>query len=406
MQSRSVLQLYYADHAFTDSLRTICQNAISSIHDDESDTNFNQLFNEIKEYWNTDHNIEIMLTVPSSIGSDKPMNNISLFLNYLPLVHMNNTTQPKTTGAKVSFCDRLTADWANQRVRIAFRTAIDIIYATFSTLVLQNNELSVEEVESVITQMQNYLDLDNEYPDSGKFRIISSRYFAKVIEVLSKAQPEIVFNIFFSSLQKIVKTIKKQSSQETDQKYLLNIVLCLYSNLKTDNSQFTIDTKQFDKVFSSLYSILSKKSRYDSTLQKDACICLINFFGVILTDRPSLRDSNFLNNMVKLTHSHSKIFSIFFMLLTLLYCFDKSKHMSSEKKKFINKILSMKNNNIQGDALNVFTFFLRGELYVSRSEIDECNSSLSSKEYSWVPDQCVNQDILIKMYQYTSCNEV
>ena len=60
----------------------------------------------------------------------------------------------------------------------------------------------------------------------------------------------------------------------------------------------------------------------------------------------------------------------------------------------------MKNNNIQGDALNVFTFFLRGELYVSRSEIDECNSSLSSKEYSWVPDQCVNQDILIKMYQY------
>ena len=121
MQSRSVLQLYYADHAFTDSLRTICQNAISSIQDDENDTNFNQLFIELEKYWNTDHNIEIMLTVPSSIGSDKPMTNISLFLNYRPLVPMDNTTQPKTSGAKISFCDRLTADWANQRVRIAFR---------------------------------------------------------------------------------------------------------------------------------------------------------------------------------------------------------------------------------------------------------------------------------------------
>lgn len=400
MQSKSVLQLYYADHAFTDSLRTICQNAISSIHDDENDTNYNHLFSDLEEYWKSDHNIEVMLTVPSSIGSDKAMNNISLFLNYLPLVYMNSTAQPKTTGAKISFCDRLTADWAKPSVRIAFRTAIDIIYATFAQLVLKNSELSVEEVEIVISQMQNYLNIDNEYPDSGKFKIISTRYFAKAMGVLSKAQPEFIFNTFFSSLKEIVKSIKKQSSQEIDQKYLLNITLCLYSNLKTNNSQFAIDTKKFDKLFSSLFSILAKKSYCDITLQKDACICLLNFFGVILTDRPPLRDSGFLNNMVKLTYAHSKIFSNFYMLLTLLYCFDKSKHMSSEKKKFINKILSMKNNNIQGDALNVFTFFLRGELYVSRSEIDECNSSLSSKEYSWVPDQCVNQDILIKMYQY------
>ncbi|OHS99139.1 hypothetical protein TRFO_34494 [Tritrichomonas foetus] len=390
--SRSVLQLYYSDHAFTNSLCTICQEAIASIPNDENDTNYNQLFNYLQDYWVTDHNIAALLTVPASIGSDKPLNNIALFLNYIPFVSINETTQPKTSGSKTSFIDRISADWTNPRVRIAFRTAIDIIYAIFSTLILKNyKQLTEDEAEKAMHQYTNYLNLENQNPEIGKFRIISARYFAKAVSVISDNCPSFIFGLFINSLYSEIRNVKKTT--DSDQRYLLNINLCLYSNLMTEKP-FDLETKKVDETFQSLFSVISKSSKYDGTLQKDTCLCLLNFFGVVLSVKLDLCESSLLNNTSKLVHHHSKKVPVFLSLRTLLFCFDNGKHSSMKAKdKFFNKVLNRKTN--QGDVLNVFTYFLRGPHYEPRYEIDDITSS-----FTWIPDQYVTEEIKKKMTDF------
>lgn len=396
MQSRSILQIYYSDPIFTNSLRTICQNAISSIPNDiENDSGFHQLFIALEKYWSTDHNIEAMLTVPASIGSSKALTNISLFLNYIPFVSIEDTTCPKTSGYKESFCGSLSADWTLPSVRIIFRLAIDVILATFSMLVFKNagSTISEEEAYQYLEQINNYLSNDPN-PDTSKFRIISAKYFAHSLKLLSIAQPEFAFTSFYNSLHSILSTLKK-SNQEIENKYILNINICLYSEITSKDPNIKVDFKNFEKVFTKLFNSLSKKSQYDSTLQYDACSCLLNFFGVILSLTPQLRDSSLRSNAIKFAAAQSKTFPIFYTLLTLLYCFDKSKHNSTDKKKFINKVFEMKKN--QGDVLNILTYFLRGDQYVPARELKDRDIQFNSKEYHWVQDTCINDDILSKM---------
>ena len=395
--SRSVLQLYYSDRGFTDSLCTICQDAISSIQNVEDDPNYNHLFNYLQEYWSTDHNISSLLTVPATIGTDNPLNDIGLFLNYIPFVTINDTSKPKTSGNKVSFIDRLVADWTSTRVRIAFRTAIDIIYATFSTLVIHNSpEISEKNADMFMVQINNYLNLEKDIPEYGKFRIISARYFSKVVAIISESCPSYAFHLFKSTIANQIKSIKKNT--EVDLRYMLNIDICLFSNLRA-KTKFELDTKKLNEIITNLLSVVSKKSKNeDSTLQKDTCSCLVNFFGVVLFVNKELQDSQFLTDISKLVKHQCENYSVFLCLRALLLCFDKGKlGKPKEKEKFFLKIIKMTTH--QGDALNAFTIFLRGNRYEPRSYIDENKSN-----FNWTPDKCISNDMKQIMVEFILTN--
>jgi hypothetical protein len=330
----NILELCLTDRHYIEKLQSICQDAVLCVGPSTGRPDrLESARAALIDFWSDDHNLTAILETVAYVGADHPFEAIEIFRNSLPRVALNEKTVPKAPSGKISFTERVQANWTEDVARVTVRTVTEVIFAVFVRLVLTNSGAAVN-CQQFIDTVRGTVCAGKDEEISAMFQIVSARYFAGCFGVLSSKFPAELLESFIQVCLDVGKCIHTKPA--VDYRHWATALLLLYSQIAV-TPETAIDLKRVETALTTVFGVILRKVGSAELLHTTAIESLTNVLDSIFVASPAARESpviwkaiHFASTLTKSSGYHGPGVTFYAMLS----CFCEVKQLAQPARKF------------------------------------------------------------------------